>query len=212
MKYALLKFIFLSLYLAQINVACRSKQKPAPVSPGIVVRKDTATLKKETPPARSPIIHIVDTVLPAATVIYIKDSAASSERIVQKLAAIYGSKLNKTIKENKLSILSPPMAWYKTNEAPFYFEAGFMVNKKPSKPGKKVWVKKVGHCKAVVAHFYGPYPSTYMAYEVLSEWLKERKKQRLGNPYEIYVTDPLDKDGKQKDPYKVMTDIVFPYK
>ncbi len=188
------------------------KEKPTPDSPAIIVRKDTARLKKETPPARSPIINIVDSILPKSTIIYIKDSASSSERISQKLAGIFGSRLNKTIKDNKLTIIGPPMAWYKTSKAPFFFEAGFAVNKKPAKPGKNVMVRVIGGMPAVVAHFYGPYSSTYVGYEVLSDWLKEKKKKRSGSPYEIYVSDPLDKDGKPADPYKVQTDIVFPYK
>lgn len=193
-------------------LSCGKKSKPGPATPAIVVRKDTAALKKEVPPARSPIINIADSTLPTITVIYIKDSAASSERISQKLAAIYGSKLAKTIKDNKLTVTGSPMAWYKNNKAPFFFEAGIPVNKKPAKPGKSVLVKTTGGSYAVVAHFYGPYSSTYVGYEVLADWLKDRKKQRAAMPYEIYVTDPIDKDGKALDPYKVQTDIVFPYK
>ncbi len=30
-------------------------------------------------------------------------------------------------------------------------------------------------------------------------------------PYEIYVGDPIDANGKPIDPYSVRTDIVFPW-
>ncbi|MFT3980531.1 MAG: hypothetical protein QM687_08680 [Ferruginibacter sp.] len=212
MRIATASLLFL-LLLGSAGCGNKSKKDQAATNtPAIVVRKDTARLKKETQPARSPIINIIDSTPPRTIVIYIKDSAATSERISQKLANIYGTKLSKVIKENKLSIAGPPMAWYKSNKAPFFFEAGIPVNKKPAKPGKNVLVKTIGGVPSVVAHFYGPYASTYVGYEVLSDWLKDRKKQRAGTPYEIYVTDPIDKDGKMLDPYKVQTDIVFPYK
>jgi effector-binding domain-containing protein len=50
-----------------------------------------------------------------------------------------------------------------------------------------------------------------MAYDALAEWAKDKKKKKKGNPYEVYVTDPIDKDGKPVDPYKIRTDIVFPH-
>jgi effector-binding domain-containing protein len=51
-----------------------------------------------------------------------------------------------------------------------------------------------------------------MAYEALTDWLKENKKKTAGLPYEMYVTDPVGKDGKLLDPYRVQTDIIFPHK
>lgn len=195
--------------------ACKDKKPkvdPDNPQPAIVVRKDTAALKKEVQPSRSPIINIVDSIAPKYTVIYIKDSAATSERISQKLAKAYGIKLAEVIKKNKLKVTGPPIAWYKSSKAPFYFEAGIPVDKKPAKPGKGIFVKNIGGETALIAHFYGPYSSTFVGYEVLTEWLKDRKKTRSAMPYEIYVTDPMDKDGKMLDPYKVQTDIVFPYK
>jgi hypothetical protein len=42
--------------------------------------------------------------------------------------------------------------------------------------------------------------------------MKDEKKMANGAPYEIYIGDPIDKEGKPIDPYKVRTDIVFPHK
>jgi len=85
-----------------VFIGCDKKKKgsepvPAIVKgsepvPAIVIRKDTAQLKKEIAPARSPIINIVDSFIPKSTILYIKDSAATSERISFKLGAIFGSK------------------------------------------------------------------------------------------------------------------------
>jgi effector-binding domain-containing protein len=154
----------------------------------------------------------VDTVSVKYIVVYIKDTAASSQRISEKLAGIYDTKLPAFIAKNNLKIVGPPIAWYKSNKAPFFFEAGFPVDKKPLKLARGILVKNIGGDSAVLAHFYGPYSSTFMAYEALTDWLKEKTKKTSGLPYEIYVTDPVDKDGKPIDPYKVQTDIVFPHR
>jgi effector-binding domain-containing protein len=207
------KFFFLVLTTG-ILLSCKDKKAVTVknTEPGIVVRKDTANLKKEVQPSRPPIINIVDTVSVKYIVVYVKDTAASSQRISEKLAAIYGSKLPAFIAKNNLKIIGPPIAWYKSNKSPFIFEAGFPVDKKPAKVSKGILVKNIGGDSAVMAHFYGPYSSTFMAYEALTDWLKDNKKKTSGLPYEIYVTDPVGKDGKLIDPYKVQTDIVFPHR
>jgi effector-binding domain-containing protein len=207
------KLIILLLVTGTI-AACKQKKDATVKStePGIVVRKDTANLKKEVQPSRPPIINIVDTISPKYIVVYVKDTAASSQRISEKLAGIYGQKLPAFISKNSLKIVGPPIAWYKSNKPPFLFEAGFPVDKKPAKPQKGILVKNIGGDSAVIAHFYGPYSSTFMAYEALTDWLKENKKKTSGLPYEIYVTDPVGKDGKHLDPYKVQTDIIFPHR
>jgi effector-binding domain-containing protein len=206
--------LFVLLLLAGIFTACKQKKDATVKStePAILVRKDTANLKKEVQPARPPIINIVDTVSVKYTIIYIKDTAASSQRISEKLAAIYDQKLPAFIAKNNLKVVGPPIAWYKSNKSPFLFEAGFPVDKKPAKPQKGILVKNIGGDSAVIAHFYGPYSSTFMAYEALTDWLKENKKKTAGLPYEMYVTDPVGKDGKLLDPYRVQTDIIFPHK
>lgn len=141
-----------------------------------------------------------------------KDSAASAERIGVKLAAILGFKLAAVIKKNGLKTNGKPMAWCNNTKAPYFFEAGLPVDKKPTKQPSNVFTREIGVDSVVVAHFYGPYELLPQAYEALSDWMKSHKKTMKGKPYEIYVDDPVDKDGKPKDPYKVQTDVVFPWK
>ena len=105
-----------------------------------------------------------------------------------------------------------PMAWYKTTKAPYFFEAGVAVNKKPSKLPKGVFIREMGTDSVVMAHFYGPYNLLPQGYDAIKERLKDLKRKSSGMPYEIYIGDPMDKDGKMIDPYKVRTDIVFPFK
>ncbi|HMU11617.1 MAG TPA: GyrI-like domain-containing protein, partial [Ferruginibacter sp.] len=73
-------------------------------------------------------------------------------------------------------------------------------------------VRELPAGSVVVAHFFGPYDLMSQGYDAIKEWMKMNKKSSAGAPYEIYMTDPVDKNGKPLDPYKVQTDIVFPVK
>jgi effector-binding domain-containing protein len=158
------------------------------------------------------IINILDTVATKSIVIYMKDSAKNFERISLKLAQIYGVKLADVLKKNKIQMAGAPMAWYKSQKAPYFFEAGVPVNKRPAKIPANVFVREINNDSVVVAHFYGPYNLLQQGYDAIKEWMKEEKKIANGAPYEIYVGDPVDSTGKPVDPYKVRTDIVFPHK
>ena len=173
----------------------------------------TAETKKENTPVTKPaIINILDTISSKGIVLYMKDSAASFERIGPKLGMIYGVKLADALKKSGTKMAGAPMAWYKTTKAPYFFEAGVAVNKKPSKLPKGVFIREMGTDSVVMAHFYGPYNLLPQGYDAIKERLKDLKRKSSGMPYEIYIGDPMDKDGKMIDPYKVRTDIVFPFK
>jgi hypothetical protein len=177
-----------------------------------------ATLKKEdekvpeTTNNRPPIVNIVDTLTPKMTVIYSKDSAATFERIGLKLGNIYGAKLPEYIKKNNLKTTGAPMAWYSKYKAPYFFEAGMPVNNAGIKSVAGVQLREMNAGKAIVAHFFGPFNLLPQGYDAIKEWIKDNKKTVAGASYEIYITDPIDKDGKPLDPYKIQTDIVFPIK
>jgi effector-binding domain-containing protein len=188
--------------------------------------KDSAktTVKKqtkkepETKYQRPPIVNIVDTVTPKMLIIYCKDSSINFERISLKLGNIYGAKLAEYIKKNNLKTTGAPMAWYKKQsagsggKAPYFFEAGIPVNKKGSKSSAGVQIREMGAGKAVIAHFFGPFDLLPQGYDAIKEWIKDNKRTAAGPSYEIYVTDPVDKNGKSVDPYKIQTDIIFPIK
>jgi effector-binding domain-containing protein len=178
------------------------------------LKKDTQAVEnkkitEEKPPS---IINITDTLSRKLLVLYMKDSAATRERISLKLSKIYGSKLSGIIKKNRLKVTGAPMAWYSTKKAPFYFEAGIPIEKKIGKIPGNIFTREIAIDSVLVAHFYGKYDQLPQAYEALTDILKSRKKTLQGKPYEIYVDDPMDKNGKLKDPYKVQTDIVFPWR
>ncbi len=172
--------------------------------------KEEKKKEPETKYQRPPIVNIVDTLTPKKTVIYCKDSAATFDRISMKLGKIYGGKLPEYLKKNNLKITGAPMAWYKKQKAPYFFEAGMPVNKTGKKAVAGVQVRELAAGKAVIAHFYGPFELLPQGYDAIREFIKDNKKIAAGAPYEIYVTDPIDKNGKPVDPYKIQTDIIFP--
>lgn len=165
--------------------------------------------KDKAPEVKPGIINIQDTISPKTIVLYMKDSAASFERIGAKLGKIYAGKLAESLKKSGVKMTGAPMAWYKTFKAPYLFEAGIPVNKKPGKLVSGVFIREMPADSAMVAHFYGPYNLLSQGYDALKERLKDEKKKNTAPPYEIYVGNPLDKDGKPIDPYRVRTDIVF---
>lgn len=174
------------------------------------------TIKKEekkepkTKYERPPIVNIVDTLAPKRMVIYCKDSAVNFERISLKLGKIYAVTLPGYIKKNNLKTAGAPMAWYNKTKKGYFFEAGVPVNKKGMKTVPGVQIRELAAGKAVIAHFYGPFELLPQGYDAIKEWMKDNKKIAAGAPYEIYLTDPFDKDGKPVDPYKIQTDIIFP--
>jgi hypothetical protein len=183
--------------------------------------KKVAELPKEAAPKakepiietkRGPVINIGDTLSIKRMVLTIKDSAATMERVGVKLNDLYGVKLAAIIKKNNLKVTGSPVAWYKGMKAPYFFEAGIPVDKKPAKLPPYAHLKEIGVDSIVVAHFYGPYELIPQAYDALKDWLKDHKKIIKGAPYEVYVDSPIDAEGKPKDPYKVQTDIVFAWK
>ncbi|CAN5566974.1 hypothetical protein BH11BAC3_BH11BAC3_32420 [soil metagenome] len=179
----------------------------------IIVPKDTVVAEKPVVETkRGPVINIDDTVSVKRIVLTMKDSALTPERVSLKLAEIYDVKLATIISSNKLKVTGMPMAWFKSQKPPYFFEAGLPVNKKPAKSIPEVFIKETGIDSVLVAHFYGPYELLPQAYDVLDTLLKERKKKLKSSPYAIYVDPPNDSIGRPKNPYKVQTDVVYPWK
>lgn len=177
----------------------------------IDVKGDTNTVSEDA--NRPPIINITDSLVKKEWVIYIKDSAGTISGLNAKLSDIYKNVLPQAAAEAGLKLNSAPMAWYKSQGLPFFFEAGYTVDKKPAKALKgKVLMKSVGGDSAVVAHFYGPNEQIILGYEALADWLKSYKKTATGKPYELYVTDLFLLSDDKKNPYRTRTDIFLPHK
>lgn len=179
--------------------------------PLVIIKKDKPKSKSDTTLSAAPVINLSDTSVPGFNAICVSDSALNGKILSSKLAVIYGQKISEIIKKYKLKNTGAPLVWYRTQRAPFFFTAAIPVDKKPGKMPKGMTYRKINNTKAIIAHFYGPYEETGQAYQVLKDWLKENKKKTTGSAYEVYVTDPIDKEGNPLDPYKVQTDIIFPH-
>jgi effector-binding domain-containing protein len=207
-----MKLYFLIFILGISLIACNDDKNKDKVKPTVLVKKDVPLGKNDTITRSAPIINITDTTENNLYVLCFKDSAINTIRLSEKLGIIYGQKIDSFLKKSKINPIGPPMAWYKSQKAPFFFEAGIPVAKKITKLPKGAFYKKLGGTRVVVAHFHGPYEETVQAYQALKEWLADAHKKQNGASYEIYVDDPVDEKGNVKDPYKVQTDIVIPYK
>lgn len=196
------------LCLLLVIAACNNPEKKPPLIEKAIERKEARKAKDTV--EKSPIINVVDTVQPKRIVVFIKDSAANLERLNLKLAQIYGARLPECFKKNKISIAGAPIAWYTSLKAPFFFEAGIPVNKRPAKLTPGIKVKETAADSVLLAHFFGPYDLKHVGYETLKDILKEHKKKQISPAYEVYITNPVDVKGKQMDPYKVQTDIIIP--
>jgi len=168
--------------------------------------KGLTDLKKlaETAPAtaKEPVIKIEETQVKPMTVLYTIEKAATSDEIGQKLGAAYGE-MGAFMKKNNLQMAGAPAATYKSQQAPFDFEAWASVNAAPKKVEGRIKFKKIEGGKAVVAHFFGPYEMNYKGFEKLMSYIKEKGLTPVGSSYEVYVNDPTT----VKDPYEIQTDI-----
>jgi effector-binding domain-containing protein len=176
------------------------------------VAKKSKTPAKPVENLKPPIINITDTVANKSLVLYLKDSVSGRDRLAGKLATNFVIRLGGLLKKSGSKINGTPMAWFLNDKAPYFFEAGIPIDKKPNKMPPQLHLRELGNDSVTVAHFYGPYEQIPMAYDAVKDWLKSRKKSLNGKPYEVYVGSPLDKDGKPINPYKVQTDIIFPWK
>jgi effector-binding domain-containing protein len=202
---------FATIFVASsfILFSCNNKEEDK----NKTATKDTVSKIEALPTAtaKAPTINIFDTISVARVIICMKDSSATMEGVGQKLANIYGKIGKDVIAKNKLTPTAPPMAWYKSEKAPYFFEAGMAIAKAPAKLPSGMFIKEIKTDSATVAHFFGPYDLLNQGYTAIKERLKDQKKAAKGIPYEIYVSDPIDAGGKPIDPYTVRTDIVFPW-
>jgi effector-binding domain-containing protein len=155
---------------------------------------------------QEPTVTIEETNTVSLIVVYVTDSAGSSAAITQKFMQIIPVELGGFLKKNNLQMAGPPTAWYYGTQFPFVFDIGVPVNKLPASTEGRIRVKQLPAGKAVVAHYYGPYDQISKGYTVATAWIKEHSKMATAPPYEVYIGDP----GAEKDPYKVLTNIVFP--
>ena len=192
-------------------ITCKDSKEKTPAPPPLV-KKETGISSKTEIPQKGPIVNIIDTVEVKRIVFCVKDSSATSAGMSIKLSNIYNKKITEAVAIAKLKIVGKPIAWYKSQKAPFFFEVGIPVEKAPVKMPKGFFIKKTGGDSALVAHFFGPNVMSNVGYDAVLEMLKERNRKKAAPAYEIYIDNPFEVKKGRIDAYKQQTDIVVPYK
>jgi len=146
---------------------------------------------------------------PATKIIVMKANGIKEAELGPKLGEIYG-KIEPQLAASGLVMAGAPLAIYESpQDGLFTFEAGIPVDKAPTtKLPTGVFYKELPPSEAVICHFSGPYELTGAAYGALENFMKQKNKTVLSNPYESYVSDPMT----AKNPLDIKTDIYWPVK
>ncbi len=199
------------IFISVVIASCKDSKEKAPAPPPLV-KKETGSNNKVETPQKGPIINIIDTVEAKLIVFCMKDSSSTSVGLSAKLSNLYNKKIPEAITAAKLKQIGHPIAWYKSQKAPFFFEVGIPVAKEPAKMPKGFFIKKTGGDSALIAHFFGPNVMSSVGYDAITEMLKEKNRKKSALAYEIYIDNPFELKKGKIDAYKQQTDIVFPYK
>ena len=200
-----------SVVIAASLFSCKDKKEKLPPLPPLV-KKESAKGDSKDAPAKGPIVNIIDTLEVKRMVLCVKDSSATSTGLSEKLSNILNKKIPEVLAASKIKMVGPPIAWYKSQKPPFFFEIGIPVDKVPVKMPKGFFIKKTGGDSALVAHFFGPNMLSNIGYDAVTDMLKEQNKKKSKAAYEIYVDNPFEIKKVKIDPYKQQTDIVMPYR
>ena len=150
-------------------------------------------------------VKVEEVDVPVQWVLTKRDSCGMDD-ITQTLSDAYQS-IMIYMESESLKSTGPPLAiWHKFEmESDFVdIEAGVPVADS-SVIGHGMNLIKLGG-RAMKTTHWGAYDQMNTTYEVLTEWLKERKVISSGPPWEVYVTDPME----VKDTSQWQTDIYFP--
>lgn len=100
----------------------------------------------------------------------------------------------------------PYARFRRLDEDRFQVEAGFPAATEVEGDGEVV-PSQLPPCRAAVVTHVGPYDEMLDAYEALVTWLAEHEREPVGDPWEVYLTDPQE----QPDPAAWRTEVFQPY-
>lgn len=174
------------------------------------ISKDTAnplvnTDSKPEPKQESDqiVINVEPTLVRPQLFLMMQDVAENAKAAHEKQKVIY-SNLDFILKKNSLQPVGSPIAWHYNKANLFVVEAGIPLEKKLAKKEDATYYKETTRCKGAVAHFFGKRSLLPRAYDSLNTWLKENHQTAVGNPWEVYISDPRtikDRDFLQTDIY-----------
>ena len=147
------------------------------------------------------VINVEPTLVRPQLFLMMQDVAEDIKASLEKQKVIY-SNLDYILKKNNLQPVGSPVAWHYNKANLFVVEAGIPLAKKLAKKEDGTFYKETQRCKGAVAHFFGKRSLLPRAYDSLNTWLKENHQTAVGNPWEVYVSDPRivkDHDFLQTD-------------
>jgi effector-binding domain-containing protein len=137
-------------------------------------------------------------------ILFISDTAKQT----QEIGTIFNNDYSELMRFARENQLRPKkfLAWYYSTQPPWTMDVAVETDKMPSelKTPIKSRVEKGG--EVVIAHMRGPYSELSKAYSQIDNWLKQNKRTARGNPFEVYLNDPIT----VKDPSEIQTDIYQP--
>jgi effector-binding domain-containing protein len=140
-------------------------------------------------------------VMQPINVIYVVDTATSSNDISSKMGKGYG-KLFMVIGQQQLKP-GKVMGIYKTSAAPWIFDVAVEVDRAPRQQTDGIQFKTIEGGEAIVVHYKGMYEQIGKAYGQIDEWLRKNNKQRSGAPIEVYLNEP----ASIRDKNELLTDV-----
>lgn len=137
-------------------------------------------------------------------ILFVTDTAQQTPDIGPKFSKGY-SELMKCTQEGQLHP-KKFLAWYYSKQPPWIMDVAVETDRLPSelKGRIKSRIEKGG--ELLIAHVWGPYSELGQAYIQIENWLKQNKRTARGNPFEVYLNDPVS----VKNPSEIQTDIYQP--
>ena len=152
-----------------------------------IINKRIETLQTDQV-SEEPTINVEPTLIRPQLFLAMKESANFKKDIDTKQRLIFQN-LEFILHKYDLKPVGDPAIWH--TQIPNYFivEAGVPLAKPLPSPETGTYYITTKRCKAVVVHFFGKRSLLPQAYQAMEEWLKDNKKQKVGNPWEILVSD-----------------------
>ncbi|MDP4262575.1 MAG: GyrI-like domain-containing protein [Bacteroidota bacterium] len=137
-------------------------------------------------------------------VLFIHDTAATTEAIKDVLGKAYGELMQYT-GQNKLQPMKF-LAWYYSMQPPWSIDIAVETDRIPAQLNGRIQSRIQQGGEVLIAHMWGAYDQVGQAYIQIGNWLRQNKRRVKGNSFEVYINDP----STVKSSSEIRTDIYQP--
>jgi len=131
---------------------------------------------------------------------------ANPEEIGPKMGEIFGKLMSYVAQANIQPIGMPLTVYYNLNSENIEMECGIPVGENTPVSGDEINLKKTGGVKVVKAIHMGDYHNLMNTYKEVAKYMEDNHLTEVGNPWEVYVTDP----GQLPDTTQWITEVYYP--